>query len=147
MLSILSKLIKGYFKKNLYGDYSMIEVVLLSLLLSLTQFWIIPVCLNLKHIKYLLSNRDSNNIELSEVSKRVLRASDNLKESLPIFLAICILSIILDKENTLLASYWLILRIGHLLIYSFGITFLNIRSIFWLGSILCLILMAVTILN
>ena len=147
MLSILSKLIKGYFKKNLYGDYSMIEVVLLSLLLSLTQFWIIPVCLNLNHIKYLLSNRDSNNIELSEVSKRVLRASDNLKESLPIFLAICILSIILDKENTLLASYWLILRIGHLLTYSFGITFLNIRSIFWLGSILCLILMAVTILN
>lgn len=125
----------------------MIEVILLSLLLSLIQFWIIPVCLNLKHIKYLLSNRDNNNLELTKVTKRVLRASDNLKESLPIFLVICILSIILNKENTLLASYWLILRIGHLLTYSFGITFLNIRSIFWLGSILCLILMAVTILN
>ena len=131
----------------MFGDYSMIEVILLSLLLSLIQFWIIPVCLNLKHIKYLLSNRDNNNLELTKVTKRVLRASDNLKESLPIFLVICILSIILNKENTLLASYWLILRIGHLLTYSFGITFLNIRSIFWLGSILCLILMAVTILN
>ena len=131
----------------MFGDYSMIEVILLSLLLSLIQFWIIPVCLNLKHIKYLLSNRDNNNLELTKVTKRVLRASDNLKESLPIFLVICILSIILNKENTLLASYWLILRIGHLLTYSFGITFLNIRSMFWLGWILCLILMAVTIFN
>jgi len=124
----------------------MIEIILLSLLLSIIQFWVIPLFLNLKSINYLFSNRDEI-LQLSQVTKRVLRASDNLKESLPIFLTISILTIILDKDNTLLASYWLILRIGHLLTYSFGITFLNIRSILWLGSMVCLILMAITIIK
>ena len=124
----------------------MLEIILISLILYLIQFWVIPALLNFNNFTYLLSNRDGR-VQLSDATKRVIRASENLKESLPIFLTLAILSIIMEKDNTLLASYWLILRIGHFITYSFGIMFLYIRSVIWIGSIVCLILMSITLIN
>ena len=124
----------------------MLEIILISLILYLIQFWVIPALLNVNNFTYLLSNRDGR-VQLSDATKRVIRASENLKESLPIFLTLAILSIIMEKDNTLLASYWLILRIGHFITYSFGIMFLYIRSVIWIGSIVCLILMSITLIN
>ena len=124
----------------------MLEIILISLILYLIQFWVIPALLNFNNFTYLLSSRDGR-VQLSDATKRVIRASENLKESLPIFLTLAILSIIMEKDNTLLASYWLILRIGHFITYSFGIMFLYIRSVIWIGSIVCLILMSITLVN
>ena len=124
----------------------MLEIILISLILYVIQFWAIPALLNVNNFTYLLSNRDGR-VQLSDTTKRVIRASENLKESLPIFLTLAILSIIMEKDNTLLASYWLILRIGHFITYSFGIMFLYIRSVIWIGSIVCLILMSITLIN
>ena len=124
----------------------MLEIILISLILYVIQFWAIPAMLNVNNFTYLLSNRDGR-VQLSDATKRVIRASENLKESLPIFLTLAILSIIMEKDNTLLASYWLILRIGHFITYSFGIMFLYIRSVIWIGSIVCLILMSITLIN
>ena len=124
----------------------MLEIILISLILYVIQFWAIPALLNVNNFTYLLSSRDGR-VQLSDTTKRVIRASENLKESLPIFLTLAILSIIMEKDNTLLASYWLILRIGHFLTYSFGIMFLYIRSVIWIGSIVCLILMSITLIN
>ena len=124
----------------------MLEIILISLILYVIQFWAIPALLNVNNFTYLLSNRDGR-VQLSDATKRVIRASENLKESLPIFLTLAILSIIMEKDNTLLASYWLILRIGHFITYSFGIMFLYIRSVIWIGSIVCLILMSITLVN
>ena len=124
----------------------MLEIILISLILYVIQFWAIPALLNVNNFTYLLSTRDGR-VQLSDTTKRVIRASENLKESLPIFLTLAILSIIMEKDNTLLASYWLILRIGHFITYSFGIMFLYIRSVIWIGSIVCLILMSITLIN
>ena len=124
----------------------MLEIILISLILYVIQFWAIPALLNVNNFTYLLSSRDGR-VQLSDATKRVIRASENLKESLPIFLTLAILSIIMEKDNTLLASYWLILRIGHFITYSFGIMFLYIRSVIWIGSIVCLILMSITLIN
>ncbi|MAI05787.1 MAG: hypothetical protein CBC47_01295 [Alphaproteobacteria bacterium TMED87] len=124
----------------------MLEIILISLILYVIQFWAIPALLNVNNFTYLLSSRDGR-VQLSDATKRVIRASENLKESLPIFLTLAILSIIMEKDNTLLASYWLILRIGHFITYSFGIMFLYIRSVIWIGSIVCLILMSITLVN
>ena len=124
----------------------MLEIILISLILYLIQFWAIPAILNINNFSYLLSNRDRE-IRLSDTTKRVIRASENLKESLPIFLTLATLSIVLEKDNTLLASYWLILRIAYFITYSFGIMFLYIRSVTWIGSIVCLILMSITLIN
>ena len=124
----------------------MLEIILISLILYVIQFWAIPALLNVNNFTYLLSSRDGR-VQLSDATKRVIRASENLKESLPIFLTLSILSIIMEKDNTLLASYWLILRIGHFITYSSGIMFLYIRSVIWIGSIVCLILMSITLVN
>ena len=74
---------------------------------------------------------------------RVRRAATNLQESLPAFLALAILSIVVEVDNSSLALYWLGLRIAYLLSYIAGITY--VRTLFWLGSIICLIMMAVAL--
>ncbi len=92
-------------------------------------------------------------LDYSEKNKRI-KISENFIEA-KIFLtknnrskSLEILNyIIMEKDNTLLASYWLILRIGHFITYSFGIMFLYIRSVIWIGSIVCLILMSITLVN
>lgn len=124
----------------------MLEIIFLLLILYYIQVWLTPVLLNLNNINYFLSNRDIE-YEFSDTTKRVYRAADNLKESLPAFLTLSVLSIFMDKDNTLIASYWLILRVAFFVTYSFGITILYVRSIIWGGSLLCLFFMALSLLN
>ena len=122
----------------------MSNLILLALLQAIIQIWLLPLILNLRHIKYLLSNRD-NKIQGSALTQRVHRASVNFQESLPAFLVLCILSILSTVDNTQLASYWIISRIGYLLSYTFGIIY--VRTLFWIASIICLILMAVKLIT
>ena len=116
-------------------------LILLSLLLALLHIWLLPMILNAKNMEYLLSNRDGA-VEESAMSGRVRRASTNFKESFPVFLALCLLSIILEVDNTSLAMCWLIFRVLFLISYAAGIIYL--RTLLWVGSIVCLIMMAVS---
>ena len=75
-------------------------------------------------MEYLLSNRDGA-VQESAMSRRVRRASTNFKESFPIFLALCLLSIIVEVNNTSLAMYWLIFRALYLISYAAGIIYLR----------------------
>ena len=122
----------------------MSNLILLALLLTIIQIWLLPLVLNLQHMEYLLSNRD-NEIKGSFLTQRVRRASTNLQESLPAFLVLCLISISSDVDNISLASFWLILRLGYLLSYTFGIIY--VRTIFWIASVICLILMAVKLIS
>lgn len=94
-----------------------------------------------------------------EYSTRANKAFKNLSESFAIFLALAILSIVLNVEaNTALAMYWLIARVLFLIIYISGIGKKNkdvegegnepqpIRSVVWIASIVILILMAKNLL-
>ena len=116
-------------------------LILLSLLLALLHIWLLPMILNAKNMEYLLSNRDGA-VEESAMSQRVRRASTNFKESFPVFLALCLLSIIVEVDNTSLAMYWLIFRALYLISYAAGIIYL--RTLLWFGSLVCLIMMAVS---
>jgi len=116
-------------------------LILLSLLLALLHIWLLPMTLNAKNMEYLLSNRDGA-VEESAMSQRVRRASTNFKESFPVFLALCLLSIIVEVDNTSLAMYWLIFRALYLISYAAGIVYL--RTLLWFGSLVCLIMMAVS---
>ena len=116
-------------------------LILLSLLLALLHIWLLPMILNAKNMEYLLSNRDGA-VEESAMSQRVRRASTNFKESFPVFLALCLLSIIVEVDNTSLAMYWLIFRALYLISYAAGIVYL--RTLLWFGSLVCLIMMAVS---
>jgi len=72
----------------------------------------------------------------------MVSAGDNLRQSLPVFLVLAILSVILDVDNLMLAQSWLALRVIYLVgaiadLYRFKM----IRPIIWLPSIIILVCM------
>jgi uncharacterized MAPEG superfamily protein len=76
------------------------------------------------------------------LSERMVSAGDNLRQSLPVFLVLAILSVILDVDNLMLAQSWLALRVIYLVgavvdLYRFKM----IRPIIWLPSIIILVCM------
>ena len=122
----------------------MISLIVCALGLAIAQIWLIPMLLNLGNAQYLLSNRDSAPPEDSVRLGRVRRAATNLQESFPSFLALAVLSIVLQVDNYDLALYWLGFRVAFLVSYVAGIIY--VRTLFWLGSIICLIMMAVALI-
>ena len=118
----------------------MTTLIVYALILTIAQIWLIPAMLNLGSLQYLISNRDDAAPEDSVKLGRVRRAATNLQESLSGFLALATLSIVLEVDNYNLAMYWLGFRVGYLLSYVFGIIY--VRTLFWIGSIICLIMMA-----
>ena len=80
--------------------------------------------------------------KMTDLSQRVALASDNLRQSLPLFFIFSVLSVILDVDNLMLAQIWLILRIAYLLGAIFNLyKYKMIRPIIWLPSIIVLISM------
>ena len=76
------------------------------------------------------------------LSERMASAGDNLRQSLPIFMVLAVLSVILEVDNLMLAQTWLCLRVLYLVgamadLYRFRM----IRPIIWLPSIIVLVCM------
>ncbi len=76
------------------------------------------------------------------LSERMASAGDNLRQSLPIFMVLAVLSVILEVDNLMLAQTWLGLRVLYLLgamadLYRFKM----IRPIIWLPSVIVLVCM------
>ena len=120
----------------------MTTVILLALLLALVQIWLLPMLLNLKNANFLLSNRD-NPPEVTPVLARIQRASVNLQESLPAFLAMAVVAEIHGLDLTLVASVWLALRGAYVATYGLGIV--GLRSLIWIGSLVCLVYMGLAL--
>ena len=79
---------------------------------------------------------------MTPLSSRMASASDNLRQSLPIFLAFALLSIILNVDNLMLAQSWFGLRVLYLLGAIFNLyQYKLIRPVIWLPSIVILVLM------
>ena len=119
--------------------------IVYALLLALVQIWVVPAAFNMKNFPWLGSNRDEPMPnELSVMGGRASRASINLQESLPAFLALALLSMQLSVDVTGLAFWWLILRVGHLIAYISGVAL--VRTLLWLGSLVTLIMMALALI-
>ena len=82
-------------------------LIIMALVLALVQFWIAPTVFSLGRLDYLLSNRDQSDPTESLYRARAKRAAANLQESLPAFLALGVLSIVLEVDNSALMTYWL----------------------------------------
>ncbi len=85
---------------------------------------------------------------MTELSARMASASDNLRQSLPLFLALAVLSVVMEmgEANLLLAKIWFGLRITYLVgaaldLYSIPM----VRPIIWLPSIVVLIMMGLNL--
>ena len=123
----------------------MISYIVYALLLALVQIWVVPAAFNMKNFPWLGSTRDEQMPnELSVMGGRASRASINLQESLPAFLALALLSMQLSVDVTGLAFWWLILRVGHLIAYISGVAL--VRTLLWLGSLVTLIMMALALI-
>ena len=115
--------------------------IIYALALTLLQLWIIPMALNFKNLSWMMSSRDqdldtSSNLYLQRVNK----STANLYESLPAFLALALLSLVLGVDTSSEACVWLIARVGHLVFYVAGIGLLRTAS--WLISLGALVCMA-----
>tara|TARA_B100001175_G_C19386980_1_gene579458 strand:+ start:408 stop:770 length:363 start_codon:yes stop_codon:yes gene_type:complete len=120
----------------------MITLILLALLLTLLQL-MTPTLLNSKNLDFLLSNREGS-AEEEPIVGRTRRAGNNILESLPAFLALAILSVMLEVENYNLAMFWLGSRVLYYFSYMFGVLYL--RTILWFVSIICLVMMAISLI-
>lgn len=94
--------------------------------------------------------------ERSAAGNRAARAAHNLRESLPVFFVLAVLSEIGDVESNLVwAQGWLLTRVAFLFVYTLGINLKPVdefgrqaqplRSLLWLISIVCLVGMAFNI--
>lgn len=91
-------------------------------------------------LEWTYTKGDTSNI--TPTSLRINASLNNLTESMPIFLALAILSVVLDVDNFILAQTWLVLRVAYLLgtilnLYQYKM----IRPLIWLPSIIVMILM------
>ena len=116
----------------------MTELIIVAMALALLQT-LLPTMLNTKNLAYLASNRDKD-VEFAPVVKRLKNAARNLMESLPIFLTLATLALILEVNIEREATSWLVFRVAYVICYSAGIAYL--RTLIWAGSIVSLILMA-----
>ena len=94
--------------------------------------------------------------ERSAVGTRAARATHNLRESLPVFFVLAVLSEYHQVESNMFwAQCWLLVRVAFLVVYTMGINLKPVnefgqqaqplRSLLWMVSVVCLVGMAVNI--
>ena len=83
---------------------------------------------------------------ITDLSKRMVIATDNLRQSMLIFIPFAMMSVVLDIDNLMLAKSWLGLRIVYLLGHMVNLyRFPLIRPVIWLPSIVILIMMGLNL--
>ena len=121
----------------------MIDILIIVVFFSLLILFLPMIC-SLHKVPF----KDFTYIRLdvsgkTELSKRLALSADNLKETLPLFLALSILSIQMGVDNSLPMHVWLFSRIIYLLGSIFNVyTIPLIRSLVWLPSIAAIAWMA-----
>ncbi|MDB4238107.1 MAPEG family protein [Gammaproteobacteria bacterium] len=85
---------------------------------------------------------DGDTSNLTALSSRMVLASNNLRQSLPVFFVFAVLSVIQDVDNLMLAQTWFGLRVLYLLgavldLYRFKM----VRPVIWLPSVIVLVCM------
>lgn len=83
----------------------------------------------------------------TDLSERISSSADNLRQSLPLFLALSVLSIQLDVDNSLPMHIWLLSRVLYFLGSIFNLyTIPLLRPLVWLPSIGAIAWMACNLL-
>ena len=93
---------------------------------------------------YLAGPRDVPMENMAPSVARAKRAANNLLETLPIFLTLAVLSIIMEVQTAELATIWLGLRVAYVFAYLMHIDY--IRTLIWFGSVFCLIMMGLALI-
>ena len=126
---------------------------MVELVVCVTLFYILhlflTMSLSLHKVPFLdwtYTGGDTSN--MTDLSQRMASAGDNLRQTLPVFLVLSCMSIILEVDNLLYAQIWFGFRIAYLVgailnIYRFKL----IRPLIWIPSIIMLIRMATNLVS
>ena len=114
----------------------MIDILIIVVFFSLLNLFL-PMIFSLHKVPFKDFTYIGGNVSgKTEISKRLALSADNLKETLPLFLALSILSIQMGVDNSLPMHVWLFSRIFYLLGSIFNVyTIPLIRPLVWLPSI------------
>ena len=124
---------------------------MVNLIICVTFFYILHLFLRMSFslhkvpfINFTYRNGDDSGI--TDLSKRMVVATDNLRQSMLIFIPFAMMSVVLDIDNLMLAQAWFGIRviylIGHIIdLYRFPL----IRPVIWLPSIAVLIMMGLNL--
>ena len=124
----------------------MLYIVLITMLMYLIHL-MLPTLLTFKNnpdfsnVRQLIE-RDTN---IPNYVVRIHAATENLKESLPVFFACAVLSIVTGVDSSGYGLTWIILRIAYVVCYVYKLN--PYRSIVWMGSIFCLVLMGINLIQ
>ena len=124
----------------------MLYIVLATMLMYLIHL-MLPTLLTFKNNPDFLNvrqliKRDTN---IPNYVVRIHAATENLKESLPVFFACAVLSIVTGVDSSGYGLTWIILRIAYVVCYVYKLN--PYRSIVWMGSIFCLVLMGINLIQ
>ena len=124
---------------------------MVNLIICVTFFYTLHLFLRLSFslhkvpfINFTYTGGDDSGI--TDLSKRMVIATDNLRQSMLIFIPFAMMSVVLDVDNLMLAKSWFGLRIVYLLghvinLYKFPL----IRPIIWIPSIVILVMMGLNL--
>ena len=124
----------------------MLYIVLATMLMYLIHL-MLPTLLTFKNnpdfsnVRQLIE-RDTN---IPNYVVRIHAATENLKESLPVFFACAVLSIVTGVDSSGYGLTWIILRIAYVVCYVYKLN--PYRGIVWMGSIFCLVLMGINLIQ
>ena len=125
----------------------MLEIILVTgllVFLQLTLPTMLAVATGSATARYLAGPRDAPMENMAASVARAKRASNNLLETLPVFLTLAVLSIIMEVQTAELAAIWLGLRVAYVFSYLMHIDY--IRTLIWFGSVFCLIMMGLALI-
>ena len=125
----------------------MLEIILLTgllVFLQLTLPTMLAVATGSATANYLVGPRDVPMENMAASVARAKRAGNNLLETLPVFLTLAVLSIIMEVQTAELAAIWLGLRVAYVFAYIMHIDY--IRTLIWFGSVFCLIMMGLALI-
>lgn len=125
----------------------MLEIILITGLLAFLQLTLptmLAVATGSATANYLAGPRDVPMENMAASVARAKRAGNNLLETLPVFLTLAVLSIIMEVQTAELAAIWLGLRVAYVFAYIMHIDY--IRTLIWFGSVFCLIMMGLALI-
>ena len=125
----------------------MVDILILSAFFSLANLFM-PMIFSLHKIPFVEFTYIGGDVsKKTELSERLSTSADNLRQSLPLFLALSILSIQLDVDNLLPMYIWLFSRVAYLIGSVFNLYSIPlIRPLIWLPSVISIAWMACNLL-
>ena len=125
----------------------MVDTLIIAVLFSLAHLFM-PMIFSLHKIPFVEFTYIGGDVsKKTELSERLSTSADNLRQSLPLFLALSILSIQLDVDNLLPMYIWLFSRVAYLIGSIFNLYSIPlIRPLIWLPSVISIAWMACNLL-